>query len=85
MITFYIIITRQPVNTLFPITIIIKFIYLIYLTCVFSYYLMEGESTEYITDGTIILTGQDYLDWSGSNDEAYQIVANQLNLSIITV
>lgn len=33
--------------------------------------------------GVIVINGQDYIDWDNSNDEAYQIVAEKLNITIL--
>ena len=66
--------------------------------CVFYYYLkeadtitpseVEGESDtitigEILADGNVTISGEDYTNWDGSNDEAYNYIANNLNLTLI--
>jgi hypothetical protein len=36
-----------------------------------------------LISGTLLLDGQDYIDWDNSNEQAYEIVAGKLNLTII--
>jgi hypothetical protein len=44
---------------------------------------VEGNvSTEQLADGNVSMSGEDYLDWDGSNDAAYEYVAGKLNLVI---
>jgi hypothetical protein len=44
----------------------------------------EGNvSTEQLADGNSSMSGEDYLDWDGSNDAAYEFVAGKLNLTIV--
>jgi hypothetical protein len=44
---------------------------------------VEGNvSTEHLADGNSSMSGEDYLDWDGSNDAAYNFVAGKLNLTI---
>jgi hypothetical protein len=52
-------------------------------TCLFRYTIKKDENCHGITQGSIKITGQDYIDWSGSNDEAYEYVCDQLNLELI--
>lgn len=49
---------------------------------------VEGVQGEQISDGTLIISGQDYINWGNQpamaiNDWIYQWVADQLNLTII--
>jgi hypothetical protein len=59
--------------------------------CSFSYELISSEkSTEEedvnlvqtLANGSVNLSGEDYLEWDGSNDYAYNYIANKLNLTI---
>jgi hypothetical protein len=34
-------------------------------------------------DGTVFLAGQEYENWDNSNEQAYELVAQKLNLTII--
>lgn len=44
----------------------------------------EGNvSTEQLADGNCGMGGEDYSNWNGSNDAAYNYVAGKLNLVII--
>jgi hypothetical protein len=36
-----------------------------------------------LSNGTIVISGQQYIDWDNSNEQAYEIVATDLNLTII--
>ena len=36
-----------------------------------------------LVSGTMLIDGEDYNDWDNSNEQAYEIVANKLNLTII--
>jgi hypothetical protein len=60
--------------------------------CSFYYQLMTGgDGTEAmpitysqsVADGNISLSGEDYLGWNGSNDYAYDYIAEKLNLTLI--
>jgi hypothetical protein len=60
--------------------------------CNFYYQLMTGgDGTEAmpiavgqsVAEGNISLSGEEYLDWNGSNDFAYSYIAEKLNLSLI--
>lgn len=45
----------------------------------------EGNvSTEQLADGNVGMSGEDYSNWDGSNDAAYNYVAGKLNLTIIS-
>lgn len=37
-----------------------------------------------IISGSVIMSGQDYIDWDNSNEAAYQYVADKLNITIVT-
>jgi hypothetical protein len=61
-------------------------------SCSFYYQLNEGgQGTEdmpliqgkTLSDGNISLSGEDYLGWNGSNDYAYEYIAEKLNLTLI--
>lgn len=58
----------------------------------FYYQLLEGDSQDAdgnvvsgqsLAAGNVSMSGQDYLDWNGSNNDAYSYVAGKLNLVII--
>ena len=60
--------------------------------CTFYYQLMTGgDGTESmpitygqsVAEGNISLSGEDYLGWNGSNDYAYDYIAEKLNLTLI--
>jgi hypothetical protein len=60
--------------------------------CSFYYQLMTGgDGTEAmpitysqsVADGNISLSGEDYLGWNGSNDYAYDYIAEKLNLTLV--
>jgi len=60
-------------------------------SCSFFYQLRSSvEGTEEmpliigqeLTSGSISLSGDEYLEWDGSNDYAYDYIANKLNLTI---
>ena len=60
--------------------------------CTFYYQLLTGgDGTEAmpiavgqsVAEGNISLTGENYLDWNGSNDFAYSYIAEKLNLTLI--
>lgn len=36
-----------------------------------------------LTTGNVVISGQQYIDWDNSNEQAYEIVAQDLNLTII--
>jgi hypothetical protein len=48
-----------------------------------------GESTENVTygmvlsNGNVTLSAELYMEWDGSNEYAYQFIANELNLVLI--
>lgn len=61
-------------------------------SCTFYYQLCSsGEGTEALplvigqtlADGNVTMSGEDYLNWDNSNDQAYSYIAEKLNLTII--
>ena len=50
----------------------------------FYYQLLASseEGNDVLVGGEIRMSGEDYLDWDGSNDAAYNFVAGKLNLTI---
>jgi hypothetical protein len=36
-----------------------------------------------VAEGNISLSGEDYLAWNGSNDYAYEYIAEKLNLTLV--
>jgi hypothetical protein len=61
-------------------------------SCTFYYSLCSsGEGTEALplvigqtlADGNVTMSGEDYLNWDNSNDQAYSYIAEKLNLTII--
>ena len=61
-------------------------------SCSFYYSLCSsGEGTEALplvigqtlAEGNIVMNGENYLDWNGSNDFAYSYIAEKLNLTLI--
>jgi hypothetical protein len=60
--------------------------------CTFYYQLLTGgDGTEAmpisvgqsVAEGNISLSGEDYLEWSGDNNYAYEYIASKLNLILI--
>jgi len=60
--------------------------------CTFYYQLLTGgDGTEAmpisvgqsVAEGNISLNGEDYLAWNGSNDYAYEYIAEKLNLTLV--
>lgn len=62
-------------------------------SCTFYWQLTEAnvqaneESTiasgAVLSEGNSYMSGEDYLNWDGSNDSAYEFVANQINVTIL--
>lgn len=48
--------------------------------CLFRYHL--SFDAKIINQGSILINGDDYLNWSGTNDEAYNLVCTKLNLNL---
>lgn len=51
-------------------------------SCQFYYQLID-ESQTVLIDGNISMGGEDYLAWDGSSEEAYNYIANELNIKIL--
>ena len=60
--------------------------------CTFYYQLLTGgDGTEAmpisvgqsVAEGNISLSGEDYLSWNGSNDYAFEYIAEKLNLTLV--
>jgi hypothetical protein len=60
--------------------------------CTFYYQLLTGgQGTEAmpisvgqsVAEGNISLSGEEYLEWSGDNNYAYEYIASKLNLILI--
>jgi hypothetical protein len=61
-------------------------------SCSFYYSLnTSGEGTEamplvlgqVVAEGNLTMSGQDYIDWDNSNEQAYEYIAEKLNLTLI--
>jgi hypothetical protein len=61
-------------------------------SCSFYYSLNTGgEGTEEmplvigqaVAEGNITMSGEDYLSWNGSNDYAFEYIAEKLNLTLV--
>lgn len=60
-------------------------------SCSFYYQLCEALEadeealmiTSVLVDGNLIMSGESYLQWNGSNDAAYTYIAKQLNLTLV--
>lgn len=61
-------------------------------SCSFYYSLnTSGDGTEamplvlgqVVAEGNITMSGQDYIDWDNSNEQAYAYIAEKLNLTLI--
>ena len=53
-------------------------------SCTFYWMLKEeGEEGQVLADGNTTMTGEDYDNWDGSNDYAFEYIAEQINVSII--
>ena len=60
--------------------------------CTFYYQLLTGgQGTEAmpisvgqsVAEGNISLSGEEYLEWNGSNDYAFDYIAEKLNLTLV--
>ena len=40
-------------------------------------------TTNIIASGVVLMAGQDYIDWDNSNKQAYEFIANKLNLQLV--
>ena len=60
-------------------------------SCTFYWQLKEADSVvdeqtiagEVLADGNVTMSGDDYENWDGSNDYAFEYIANQINVTII--
>ena len=60
-------------------------------SCTFYWQLKEADSVvdlqtiagEVLADGNATMSGDDYDNWDGSNDYAFEYIANQINVTII--
>jgi hypothetical protein len=56
-------------------------------SCTFYWMLKEADSEEQagqtLADGNTTMTGEDYDNWDGSNDYAFEYIAEQINVTII--
>ena len=60
-------------------------------SCTFYWQLKEVDSVvdeqtiagEVLADGNVTMSGDDYDNWDGSNDYAFEYIANQINVTII--
>ena len=51
-------------------------------SCIFYYQLTSGEDlSDILGYGNLIIEGQDYLNWNGSNNDAYTYALDKLNLT----
>jgi hypothetical protein len=52
-------------------------------SCTFYWMLKEeGEVGQTLADGNTTMTGEDYDNWDGSNDYAFDYIASQINVTI---
>jgi len=53
-------------------------------SCTFYWMLKEdGEEGQVLADGNATMTGEHYDNWDGSNDYAFEYIAEQINVTII--
>jgi hypothetical protein len=53
-------------------------------SCTFYWMLKEeGEAGQTLADGNATMSGEDYDNWDGSNDYAFEYIAEQINVTII--
>ena len=60
-------------------------------SCTFYWQLKEADSVvdlqtiagQVLADGNVTMSGDDYDNWDGSNDYAFEYIANQINVTII--
>jgi hypothetical protein len=53
-------------------------------SCTFYWMLKEeGEAGQTLADGNATMTGEDYDNWDGSNDYAFNYIAKQINVKIL--
>jgi hypothetical protein len=61
-------------------------------SCTFYWMLKEADTIvedqtitgQNLADGNVTLSNEDYDNWDGSNDYAFDYIANQINVQIIT-
>ncbi len=56
-------------------------------SCTFYWMLKEADQQEQagqvLADGNVTMSGEDYDNWDGSNDYAFDYIAGQINVTII--
>ena len=60
-------------------------------SCTFYWMLKEADSIldeqsvagQVLADGNVTMSGEDYGNWDGSNDYAFEYIAEQINVTII--
>ena len=56
-------------------------------SCTFYWMLKEADQEEQagqvLADGNTTMTGEDYDNWDGSNDYAFEYIAEQINVTIL--
>jgi hypothetical protein len=53
-------------------------------SCTFYWMLKEeGKAGQTLADGNATMTGEDYDNWDGSNDYAFNYIAKQINVTIL--
>jgi hypothetical protein len=54
-------------------------------SCTFYWMLKEdGEEGQVLADGNATMSGEDYDGWDGNNDYAFEYIAEQINVVIIS-
>ena len=56
-------------------------------SCTFYWMLKEADQEEQagqvLADGNVTMSGEDYDNWDGSNDYAFDYIAGQINVTIL--
>jgi len=53
-------------------------------SCTFYWMLKEdGEEGQVLADGNTTMSGEDYDNWDGNNDYAFEYIAEQINVTIL--
>lgn len=56
-------------------------------SCTFYWELKEASTEEnagqQLANGNVSMSGDDYLNWDGTNDSAYSYIASQINVQIL--
>jgi hypothetical protein len=60
-------------------------------SCTFYWMLKESDNViedqtttgETLADGNVTISGQDYDSWKGGNDDAFNFIATQINVTIL--